>query len=222
MENLKINMQASGNKHILALKFNFLTKLYDPLIKIVMPENLFKNTLIEQANILSGHRVLDFGCGTGTLTIMAKIKSPESTIIGIDVDEKIIGIAKKKIARQRLNIEIDKYDGNAMPYENESFDKVISSLVFHHLIGEQKGNILKEIYRILKPNGEIHIADFGRPRNRIMKLISYFLQLFEPITDNIKGLIPDYLKTAGFIDVGENKYFNTVFGTLALYNARKP
>lgn len=222
MENLKINMQASGNKHILALKFNFLTKLYDPLIKIVIPENLFKNTLIEQANILSGHRVLDFGCGTGTLTIMAKIKSPESTIIGIDVDEKIIGIAKKKIARQRLNIEIDKYDGNAMPYENESFDKVISSLVFHHLIGEQKGNILKEIYRILKPNGEIHIADFGRPRNRIMKLISYFLQLFEPITDNIKGLIPDYLKTAGFIDVGENKYFNTVFGTLALYNARKP
>ncbi|MEK6546501.1 MAG: class I SAM-dependent methyltransferase [Nitrospinota bacterium] len=215
-------MQASGNKHILALKFNFLTKLYDPLIKIVIPENLFKNTLIEQANILSGHRVLDFGCGTGTLTIMAKIKSPESTIIGIDVDEKIIGIAKKKIARQRLNIEIDKYDGNAMPYENESFDKVISSLVFHHLIGEQKGNILKEIYRILKPNGEIHIADFGRPRNRIMKLISYFLQLFEPITDNIKGLIPDYLKTAGFIDVGENKYFNTVFGTLALYNARKP
>lgn len=222
MENLKINMQASGNKHILALKFDFLTKLYDPLIKIVMPENLFKNTLIEQVNILSGHRVLDFGCGTGTLTIMAKTKSPESIIIGIDVDEKIIDIAKKKIARQRLDIKIDKYDGNAMPYENESFDKVISSLVFHHLMGEQKGNILKEIYRILKPNGEIHIVDFGRPRNRIMKLISYFLQLFEPITDNIKGLIPDYLKTAGFIDVGENKYFNTVFGTLSLYNARKP
>lgn len=222
MENLKINMQAGDNKYISALKFDFLTKLYDPLIKIVIPENLFKNTLIEQANILSGHRVLDFGCGTGTLIIIAKNKHPESTIIGIDVDEKIIDIAKKKIARQRLNIEIDKYDGNALPYENESFDKVISSLVFHHLIGEQKGNILKEIYRILKPNGEIHIADFGRPRNRIMKLISYFLQLFEPITDNIKGLIPDYLKAAGFIAVGENKYFNTVFGTLSLYNARKP
>ncbi len=222
MENLKINMQEGDNKYISALKFDFLTKLYDPLIKIVIPENLFKNTLIEQANILSGHRVLDFGCGTGTLIIMAKIKNPESAIIGIDVDEKIINIAKKKIARQRLNIEIDKYDGNALPYENESFDKVISSLVFHHLIGEQKGNILKEIYRILKPNGEIHIADFGRPRNRIMKLISYFLQLFEPITDNIKGLIPDYLKAAGFTDVGENKYFNTVFGTLSLYNARKP
>lgn len=215
-------MQTGDNKYISALKFDFLTKLYDPLIKIVMPENLFKNTLIEQANILSGHRVLDFGCGTGTLTIMAKIKSPESTIIGIDVDKKIIDIAKKKIALQRLDIGIDKYDGNAMPYENESFDKVISSLVFHHLIGEQKGNTLKEIYRILKPNGEIHIADFGRPRNRIMKLISYFLQLFEPITDNIKGLIPDYLKSSGFIDVGENKYFNTVFGTLSLYNARKP
>lgn len=211
-----------SHKYISALKFDFLTKLYDPSIKIVMPENLFKNTLIEQANILSGHRVLDFGCGTGTLTIMAKTKSPESIIIGIDVDEKIIDIAKKKIALQRLDIEIDKYDGNAMPYENESFDKVISSLVFHHLIGEQKGNTLKEIYRILKPNGEIHIADFGRPRNRMMKLISYFLQLLEPITDNIKGLIPNYLKAAGFIDVGENKYFNTIFGTLSLYNARKP
>lgn len=216
-------MEVKIKKYSPALKFDFLTSLYDFLIKITMPENLFKNTLIEQANIQASYKVLDFGCGTGTLLMMAKIKNPAAEIIGVDIDEKIIRIAKKKIANHQVDIEIDKYDGNILPYEKESFDRVISTLVFHHLTKEQKENILKELYRVLKPNEEIHIADFGKPRNKIMKIVSYLLQLFgEPITDNIKGLIPCYLNANGFFDVKENKYYNTLFGTISLYSARKP
>ena len=204
------------------MRFDFLTPLYDPLIKIFMPEGLIKNALIEQANIQSGHRVLDFGCGTGTLTLMARVKNPDAVIIGVDIDEKIIKIARKKIADKKLDIAIDIYDGVTLPYEDKSFDKVISSLVFHHLTKEQKEDILKELYRMLKAGGEIHIADFGRPEGKLMKIVSHLLRLFEPIDDNIRGLMPEYLTAAGFLDARENGRYNTVVGTLVIYSAFKP
>lgn len=215
-------MQKNGKNYIPALKFDLLTPLYDPFMKIFMPEDLIKNALIEQAGIQQGYRVLDFGCGTATLSIMVKVKNPDAMIVGIDIDEKIIGIAKRKVANKGLDIEIDKYDGNTLPYKNESFDRVISSLVFHHLTRVQKENALKELYRVLKPDGELNIADFGKPGPMVLKAVSYMLQLFEPLTDNIRGLIPNYLKAAGFLDVKENRLCNTIFGTLVLYSAHKP
>ncbi|PCH98373.1 MAG: methyltransferase type 11 [Bacteroidetes bacterium] len=189
-----------------------------------MPEEKFKAALIEQAHIHADHSVLDFGCGSATLSVMAKEMSPGSKISGVDIDLNNIAIAKSKISEQGVEINIDTYDGVVLPYEDNSFDKVISSLVFHHLTAEQKINSLKEIMRVLKPGGELHIADWCKAKNAISRGAFYLVQIldgFETTTDNVKGLLPKFIKESGFDKVQETMFFNTIFGTLGLIKAIK-
>lgn len=212
------------NTYIPALKYHWLTNSYDWLIGNFFPEKKSKTTLIKQANIQNNFNVLDFGCGTATLTIMTKNFYPDISISGIDVDEKILSIAKEKIKKANAEIELIKYEGNVLPFQDGTFDRVITSLVLHHLTPEQKVSSLKEIIRVLKPNGELHIADWGKAHNLLMRvlfLIVQFLDGFETTTDSVNGLLPHHLATAGFKEISNTKNYSTILGTLSLYKAEK-
>lgn len=147
-----------------ALRYDALTGLYDRVVGLTMPEKKFKQSLIQQAAIGPHVRVLDFGCGTGTLTLLIKESCPDALVSGVDVDPKVLAIAQEKIKGQQLSIGLTQYDGKRLPYPDGSFDRVLSSLVFHHLTSQQKQAALQEIHRILVPGGEIHIADWGKRR----------------------------------------------------------
>jgi len=212
------------DNYIPALKYDWLTRFYDPILNLTMPEKKFKAALIEQACIQEEHRILDFGCGSATLSIMAKQMNPQTKISGVDIDPKNIAIAESKISELQADIYIDKYDGVVLPYEDSRYDRVISSLVFHHLNAEQKSNSLKEIKRVLKPGGELHIADWCKAKNAIMRGAFYLVQIldgFETTSDNVKGLLPKHIEEAGFEEVQKTRFFNTVFGTLGLIKAIK-
>ncbi|MBI2966432.1 MAG: class I SAM-dependent methyltransferase [Bacteroidetes bacterium] len=211
-------------KFVPALSFNRLTVYFDVLMHTFLPEKKFKSALIEQANIQPGNRILDFGAGTATLTMMAKQQQPGADFYGVDVDPVITGIAIEKIKKAGMSIQIGLYDGITLPYHDGFFDKVISSLTFHHLTTDQKHFSLKEIHRILKPGGELHIADWGRPQNYLMRLLFYFVQIFDGFgrtSDNVKGLLPGYIEQTGFREVKELQRFATIVGTLTLYKGNK-
>ena len=108
-----------------------------------------------------------------------------------------------------------------MPYPDNTFDRVIASLVFHHLTRENKLRALKEVLRVLKKNGEVHIADMGKPQNLLIRLPSVIMRRLEETEDNVKGLLPQMLKTAGFTQVEETSKLMTIFGTVALYKGLK-
>lgn len=206
-----------------ALRYNWLTKMYNPVVAFTMPELKFKSELIKQANIETRYKVLDFGVGTATLSLLLSKQHPDCYIDGVDVDEKILGIAKEKIDEQEAKITLTKYDGLKLPYPDKTFDRVITSLVFHHLDGEQKKNSLLEIKRVLKPDGELHIADWGKASNFLMRTLFYLVQFldgFKTTNDNVKGLLPNYIKNAGFFEVKTTMNFSTIFGTLSLYKAK--
>ena len=99
-------------------------------------EQTFKRQLILQANIRTGQRILDLGCGTATLTIMLKQVHPEAEVIGLDGDEKALSIARKKVTGADLNIEFKKVMSFETDFPDQSFNIVISSLLFHHLSSE--------------------------------------------------------------------------------------
>ncbi len=211
-------------KFIPALRYSWLTKIYDPIIQHTMPEEKFKKQLISQANISENARVLDFGCGSLTLSLMAKRSNPAADVHAVDVDEKILKIAEEKQREAQADISIQRYEGRILPYQSNSFDRVISSLVFHHLSREQKMNALYEIHRVLKPGGEIHIADWGKAKNVFMRMAFFLIQFldgFKTTTDNVKGLIPSFMRQAGFAEAIETSQYQTVFGTLVLYKGKK-
>lgn len=201
-----------------ALKYHWLTRLYDPILDITMPERKIKSYLIEKADFKPDHRVLDFGCGSLTLSILAKKACPSTEFIGVDVDEKVLDIARKKGRQEGVNIPVNRYDGSVLPFKDSSFDHVMSSLVFHHLTTEQKASALAEIRRVLKPTGQLHIADFGAPANMFQRLSFYLIQFldgFKTTAGSVKGVLPDLIFRAGFF-CKEIKHFKTLFGTVRL------
>lgn len=211
-----------GDKYIPALSFDWLTPLYDRLLRWTMPEETFKRELIAQAQINAGHRVLDLGCGTGTLTLMIKHSHPDADMVGLDGDPQVLEIARAKAAKAELTIAFDHGLAFQLPYPDASFDRVLSSLVLHHLTGENKQRTAQEIFRVLRPGGELHVADFGKPHSAYAKLLAPFMRRFEEASDNIRGRLPEMFRRAGFEPVDETGHYTTIFGGLSLYRARKP
>ena len=208
-----------------ALRFNWLTRFYDGLLAISFPEKKMKNALIDQLGLNGNEAILDFGIGTATLSIMIKQQFPDIKIAGVDVDNEILKIAKRKISGLNLEIDLHEYDGSQLPFPESSWDRIISTLVFHHIPTENKKIVLKEIYRCLKPGAELHIADFGKAATIYTKLAFGLFRRLDGEANtrvNSKGLLPEFIQEAGFVHVEETKYFNTVFGTVRLLKAVKP
>jgi len=211
-----------SDSYIPLLRYGWLTPLYDPLLRWLMPEFALKRHLIAQAQIKNGHRVLDLGSGTGTLAILIKQTHPGSEVVGLDADPKALALSHTKAAAAGLRVRFDQGLAFRLPYGDNSFDRVLSSLVFHHLSAENKQRTLGEIFRVLRPGGELHIFDFGKPHNILAHLISLVMRRLEETSDNIKGVLPEMLRQAGFPEVEETVHYMTVFGTISLYKARKP
>jgi len=211
-----------GAEYIPALGYDWLTPLYDPLLRWVMREEKFKRDLIAQARLEAGHRVLDLGCGTATLTILAKQLHPDATVVGLDGDPRVLEIGRTKAAKAGTNITLDQGMAFQLPYPDGSFDRVLSSLVFHHLTTEDKRRALREVFRVLRPGGELHIFDFGRPHTVLARWIAPAVRRLERTADLIDGLLPDMFRRAGFGEAQETAHFMTLVGTLSLYRAQRP
>lgn len=208
------------NKYTPALGYDWLSGLYDLTIKLTMPERKIRQKLIRLLEPAAGERILEFGFGTGSNLMMTNQQNPAAHYTGLEIDPKIKAIAQKRFEKNSISIPLDIYDGGKFPYDDHSFDKVYSCLVFHHLYKHEKMHCLREIYRVLKPGGTVIIADFGKPRSLLMRACFLTVQVldgFETTSDNLTGLLPDYLAQVGFLQVQERDFMNTLVGSFS-YN----
>ncbi len=213
-----------NEQYIPALSYDWLTPFYDTVVRLTTREKVFKRALVEQVKVKGNHRVLDIACGTATLTILLKQDQPLAEVVGIDGDNRILTIAKTKADIVGVEIQFDEGMSFDLPYPDEFFDRVTSSLFFHHLSRENKVKTLGEVIRVLKPNGEFHMADWGLPANMVMKASSRLIQLldgFETTADNFNGFLPKMMEDAGFEEIKETNHYNTVFGTIRLHRSRR-
>ncbi|HEY6020648.1 MAG TPA: class I SAM-dependent methyltransferase [Candidatus Paceibacterota bacterium] len=208
-------------RYIPALSFRWLTPLYDPLLKWVMHEETFKQKLIQHANIQSNMNVLDLGCGTGTLTIMLKQRVPQASVIGLDGDNEVLNVARSKADHAGMNIQWEQGLAYDLPYPADSFDRVISSLVIHHLVSADKVRTFQEIHRVLRPGGEFHMVDFGPPHNRYERVLALFDRWLEEAEDNALGRLPGMMQSVGLQQVQETFHLTTIFGSLSMLRAIK-
>jgi len=210
------------SKYIPALGLRAFTPLYDPLLRWVMREETFKRRLIAQANLTAGLRVLDLGCGTGTLTLRAKQTQPDANLVGLDPDPEVLARAGLKAAQAGIDVTWDQGSATHLPYPDRSFDRVLSSLVLHHLKRPDRQAAFDEVWRVLRPGGEFHIVDFGPPRTLPMRIIAAILRPLEEAGDHFDGLLPRQIEAAGFSSVRETGRFDTALGPLVMLRAVKP
>jgi ubiquinone/menaquinone biosynthesis C-methylase UbiE len=119
------------------------------------------------ARIRPGEHVLDVGCGTGTLAIaVARRVGCAGRVVGIDPGEQQIARARAKAARRKEHIEFQTGVIEQLPFPDQTFDAVLSSLMMHHLPTPLKRQGLAEIARVLKSGGRLVIADFTPRQGR--------------------------------------------------------
>jgi len=117
-----------------------------------------------------GDAVLDVGCGTGTLALeVARRVGSTGRVAGVDPGAEQIARARKKATRQRAPVEFQVGVIEQLPFPDQAFDAVLSTLMMHHLPAPLKRQGLAEIARVLKPRGRLVIADFTRKQERVSR-----------------------------------------------------
>ena len=141
---------------------------------------------------------------------------------GLDADPEVISIAERKALAAGVTIRFDRGLSTRLPYPDGSFDRVVSSLLFHHLPAEDKATTAAEARRVLRSGGEFHVVDWGRPANLLMGSLFVLVRLldgFPNTRENVEGKLPSLFREAGFGEVLQTGSMSTLFGTLVFYRA---
>ena len=194
--------------------------LYDPLVSL-MGGNRAREELIKQAGIEPNQRVLDVGCGTGTLVVLLKRRYPMTEIFGLDPDPKALHRAKKKVRRAGVAVQLDEGFADELPYEEGTFDRVLSSFMLHHLEDQDREKMLREVLRVLKPSGVFHLLDFAGGEDRASGRLGRLVDSHARLQDNSEQRILHLMKRAGFTNAEKVKEGSMLFGLLptAYYKA---
>ena len=214
-----------ADRYVPALRHNWLTPFYDVIVKVTTRERRFKQALIDQARLAPELRVLDLATGSGTLALWMKQSQPTLDLSAVDGDATILAIARRKAAKANAEIQWLQALSTELPFPALHFERVVSSLFFHHFTWEAKLRTAREVFRVTKAGGELHVADWGHPQGPLMRGLFVGIQLldgFDNTRDNVAGRLVPLFEQAGFVEVAATRAFNTMFGTLALYRATKP
>jgi ubiquinone/menaquinone biosynthesis C-methylase UbiE len=172
---------------------------YDLLLGVVTlgREQAFRRRIVNLAQVQAGERVLDVGCGTGTLAMVARRRVGASgSVCGIDPSPQMIARARQKAAHRNLEVDFQVGVIEQLPFPDRSFDVVLSTFMMHHLPDELKRRGLKEIARVLKPGGRLLVVDMNGAVG--------------PWKSNIRDQ-PSLLQEAGFASVESGRARLSVF-----------
>jgi ubiquinone/menaquinone biosynthesis C-methylase UbiE len=197
-----------------------LLPIYDVFTRL-LGINKIHDALIAQAELESGIRVLEIGCGPGNLTIRAKRAQPGAELIGSDPDPRALARAQRK-ARGLAGIRFERAYAQELPYADGEFDRVLSSLMLHHLDDDVRTSAAAEIFRVLRPGGRLHLVDIGGEMTAHHGLAARWMKRNPHVVGNLGDAIPRLLQTAGFdcAEVGARRH--RLIGQLTFYRATRP
>ena len=158
-----------------ALGVHWLTALYDPLTRFWSAAARIRSAVIDSLALEPGMRVLELGAGPGRLAIQIKQAHPAVRVEAVDIDPRMVARARRDAARQRVEIVFRAGDMTALGPAG-GFDRVYSTMTFHHLAPDGKQAALAAARRVLAPDGSFVVADFSRPRDPLQWALFSWIQ----------------------------------------------
>jgi ubiquinone/menaquinone biosynthesis C-methylase UbiE len=193
---------------------------YDLLTRVLGMNRVY-DTLVAQADLADGQRVLEIGCGTGNVTTRVKRAAPGADVVGTDPDPLALARAQRK-AHGMTDIRFERAYAQELPFADGEFDRALSSMMLHHLDDEVKAAAAAEIYRVLRPGGALHIVDVGGPMTAHDGFAARRMLRSSHIVGNLGDAIPRLLRSVGFDSgvVGSRRH--RFVGRLTFYRATRP
>lgn len=162
---------STEGRYVPAAGLRGMTRFYDSVIAMTTREKLFRGRLAEQVleDLPSDCRIADIGAGTGTFAIGIAAAAPAAEVIGVDGDPEILKIARTKPGAEAVEWKQGLADG--LPLADQGCDRVVMSLLLHHLDAAGKRDALTEAHRVLRTGGRLHVADWGKPQDPLMRRV---------------------------------------------------
>lgn len=193
---------------------------YDLLTTVLGAPRLHRR-LIEAAELTDGQRVLEIGCGTGNLSLLAKRTAPGVDLVGSDPDPLALAHARRK-AHGRPGIRFERGYAQRLPYPDQEFDRVLSALMLHHLDQDTKVATAAEVFRVLRPGGSFHVVDFTGHMHGPHGLLARRMLKSGHVAGNSDDGIPRLLEAAGFDCSEGTRHRHPVMGEVGYYSATRP
>jgi ubiquinone/menaquinone biosynthesis C-methylase UbiE len=211
---------AAQHDYIPAAGRDALLPGYDLLTRLLGMNRVY-DTLVAQAELGSGLRVLEIGCGTGNVTTRVKRAEPGADVVGTDPDPLALARAQRK-ACGMTGIRFERAYAQELPFADGEFDRVLSSMMLHHLDDDVKAAAAAEIHRVLRPGGVLHIVDIGGPMTASDGLMARRMLRSPHIAGNLGDAIPRLLRSVGFDCTVVGSRRHRVVGRLSFYRAIRP
>jgi ubiquinone/menaquinone biosynthesis C-methylase UbiE len=148
-----------------------LIPIYNRLFAVLAghQHEAFREHVLELAALEGDERLLDAGCGTGMMALRIAARYPGCAVHGIDLSPKMIAVARRDAEEQNLAVDFRVGSITDLPYPADSFDVVITNIMYHHLDLAEKQQAVAQIARVLKPGGRYVSAEFGPRADNVLR-----------------------------------------------------
>lgn len=209
MTEKKTNKSSGNEDLIIKAQMEKMVDSYDRYMKRITlgREDALRRMTVNLAQVKEGDSVLEIGCATGSLTLAAKRQAgPAGSVFGIDIIPGMIDVSRKKAAEAKLDVTFQLGNISDIPFPDESFDVVICSFMIFHMSEEVRNKGIKEIFRVLKPQGKFMVLDLALPPSGVSRNILKLLLGFM-LKHDLKELQP-VMESSGFsqIELSRVKY----------------
>jgi len=192
-------------QNILRKAFEKCVKSYDAVFNVLFyipcgGEKSFRKKCVEFADLTAGDRILDLCCGTGELATLIESQGFAVNLVGVDISELAIEIAKTKAWHIPITfLRASAYD---LPFESSRFDKCFISFGLHHMSRHKRQKTLAEVHRTLSPEGTLYVIDYNSPEKGVRRLVAIAFTKLDQSKEAYeilkRGSLMGEIKQAGF------------------------